>query len=235
MQLKNKTAVIYGAGGMVGTAISRAFSEAGAKVVPAKIDALDEAAIETFVASVDRIDISVNAIGIGQTGIQGIPLAQLDVAAYMKPVETYVRSHFLTARAAVRRMIAQKSGVIIAHTANPAAVAIPHMGGMTPAWASIEMMMRTFSVEAAAANVRALTLRTTGLPETKTIDEVYSLHAKAIGVTKEQFQAMLESRTHRGRHNTLAELAAAAVFVASDAGAGFTGTVLDLTGGMTGD
>lgn len=234
MQLTNKTAVIYGPDGMVGATLARALAEAGAKVVPAKLDALDEAAIDTFLATLDRVDISVNAIGIPQTGIQGIPLVELSADAYMKPVATYVRSHFLTARAAARRMVKQNGGVIIAHTANPAAVAIPHMGGMTPAWASIEMMMRTFSVEVAPHNVRALTLRTTGLPETKTIDTVYALHAKAIGVTREQFQALLEARTHRGRHNTLAELAAAAVFVASDAGAGFTGTVLDLTGGMTG-
>lgn len=235
MQLTNKTAVIYGANGMVGTAIARAFTEAGAKVVAAQVDALDEAAIDKHLATLDRVDISMNAIGIPQTGVQGIPLTQLSADAYMKPVDTYVRSHFLTARAAARRMVAQKSGVIIVHTANPSAVAIPLMGGMTPAWASLEMMMRTFSVENAAHGVRALTVRTTGLPETKTIDEVYGLHASAIGVTRAQFQAMLESRTHRGRHSTLAELAAAAVFVASDAGRGFTGTVLDLTGGMTGD
>jgi len=234
MQLTNKTAVIYGGKGMVGTAIGRAFTEAGAKVVTPAIDALDEAAIEKHLATLDRVDISLNAIGIPQTGVQGIPLAQLSVEAYLKPIETYARSHFLTARAAARRMITQKSGVILAHTANPAAMAIPLMGGMTPAWATIEMLMRTLSVETAAHGVRAVTLRTTGLPETKTIDEVYNLHAKAIGITKEQFQQMLEARTHRGRHNTLVELAGAAVFVASDAGRGFTGTVLDLTGGMTG-
>jgi NAD(P)-dependent dehydrogenase (short-subunit alcohol dehydrogenase family) len=250
MQLTNKTAVIYGAGGAVGKTLAKAFAQAGATVAltgrhrepldalakelgggatAAQVDALDEAAIDRHLGTLDRVDISVNAIGIPQTGIQGIPLAQLSVEAFMTPVNTYVRSHFLTARAAARRMVAQKSGVIIAHTA------IPLMGGMTPAWASLEVMMGTFSVEHAANGVRALVLRTTGLPETGTIDEVYGLHASAIGVTREQFQQMLESRTHRGRHNTLAELAAAAVFVASDAGRGFTGTTLDLTGGMTGD
>jgi len=234
MQLTNKTAIIYGANGMVGTALARAFTEAGATVVAAPVDALDEAAIDKHLATLERVDISVNAIGIAQTGIQGIPLVELSADAYLKPVDTYLRAHFLTARAAARRMVAQKSGVILAHTANPAAIAIPLMGGMTPAWAAIEMLMRTFSVELAARGIRALTLRTTGLPETKTIDEVYALHAKAMGTTKAEFQAMLESHTHRGRHNTLAELASAAVFVASDAGRGFTGTVLDLTGGMTG-
>jgi len=256
MQLTNKTAVIYGAGGAVGSTLAKAFAQAGAAVAltgrhreplealakelgggatAAHVDALDEVAIEKHLATLGHVDISVNAIGIPQTGIQGIPLAQLSAEAFMTPMMTYVRSHFLTARAAARRMVAQNSGVIIAHTANPARIAIPLMGGMTPAWASLEVMMGTFSVEHAARGVRALVLRTTGLPETGTIDEVYGLHASAIGITREQFQQMLESRIHRGRHNTLAELAAAAVFVASDAGRGFTGTTLDLTGGMTGD
>jgi len=256
MKLTNKTAVIYGAGGAVGTALAKAFAQAGATVAltgrhreplealarelgggatAAQVDALDEAAIEKHLATLDRVDVSVNAIGIPQTGVQGIPLVQLSAEAFMNPVTTYVRSHFLTARAAARRMVGQNGGVIITHTANPARVAIPLMGGMTPAWASLEVMMGTFSVEYAAQGVRALVLRTTGLPETGTIDEVYGLHARAMGITREQFQQMLESRTHRGRHNTLAELAAAAVFVASEAGRGFTGTTLDLTGGMTGD
>ncbi|HEY4178267.1 MAG TPA: SDR family oxidoreductase [Kofleriaceae bacterium] len=234
MQLTNKTAVIYGAAGAVGSAISRAFTEAGAKVVAPKLDALDEQAIEKHLATLDRVDISMNAMGIGQIGVQGIPLVELSADAYMKPVDTYVRSHFLTARAAARRMVAQKSGVILAHTANPARMAIPMMGGMTPSWAALEVMMNTFSVELGPHGVRALVLRTTGLPETATIDEVYGLHAKAHGITRDQFQQMLESRTHRGKHNTLAELAAAAVFVVSDAGRGFSGTTLDMTNGMTG-
>jgi NAD(P)-dependent dehydrogenase (short-subunit alcohol dehydrogenase family) len=201
MQLTNKTAVIYGARGAVGTALTRAFTAAGAKVAAPEIDALDEQAIDKHLATLDRVDISVNAMGIGQTGVQGIPLVQLSADAYLKPVDTYVRSHFLTARAAARRMVAQKSGVILVHTANPSVMAIPMMGGMPASWAALEVMMTAFSVECGPHGVRALTLRTTGLPETGTIDEVYGLHAKAHGITREQFQGMLEQRTHRGRHN----------------------------------
>lgn len=256
MQLHDKTAVIYGATGAVGSALARAFAAAGATVAvtgrrqaplstlaaelgrgatASIVDALDEAAIEAHLASLERVDISVNAIGIAQTGVQGIPLVQLQADAFMTPVQTYVRSHFLTARAAARRMAAQKSGVLLVHTPNPARIAIPLIGGMTPAWAALEVMLGTFSAEHAAQGVRAVVLRTTGLLETGTIDEVYGLHAAAVGVTRDEFRQMLDARTHRGRHTTLPELTAAAVFAASDAGRGLTGTVLDLTGGMTGD
>jgi NAD(P)-dependent dehydrogenase (short-subunit alcohol dehydrogenase family) len=78
-------------------------------------------------------------------------------------------------------------------------------------------------------------LRSTGLPETKTIDVVFGIHANAMGVSRDQFQAMLESMSHRRRSTSLAELADAAVFVASDRAQAMTGTVANLTGGMVVD
>jgi enoyl-[acyl-carrier-protein] reductase (NADH) len=61
---------------------------------------------------------------------------------------------------------------------------------------------------------------------------VFGLHASAIGISREQFREMVESMTHRKRSSTLAEVANAAVFLASDKGSGMTGTVMNLTGGL---
>jgi hypothetical protein len=52
---------------------------------------------------------------------------------------------------------------------------------------------------------------------------------------KEQFLAFIEGMTHRKRSSTLAEVANAAVFLASDQGSGMTGTVANLTGGLIAD
>jgi enoyl-[acyl-carrier-protein] reductase (NADH) len=52
---------------------------------------------------------------------------------------------------------------------------------------------------------------------------------------KEQFLALIEGMTHRKRSSTLAEVANAAVFLASDQGSGMTGTVANLTGGLIAD
>ena len=52
---------------------------------------------------------------------------------------------------------------------------------------------------------------------------------------KEQFLAFIEGMTHRKRSSTLAEVANAAVFLASDQGSGMTGTVGNLTGGLIAD
>jgi NAD(P)-dependent dehydrogenase (short-subunit alcohol dehydrogenase family) len=260
MLLKNKNAVIYGAGGGVGSAVAHAFAQAGARVFltgrnlgpvekvekniaaeggvaeVAQVDALDEEEVEKHLAAMIKktgsIDISFNASGIPQAGIQGIPLAALSVESFSAPITHYTRSHFITARAAARRMIEKKSGVILMHTPEPARLGVPLIGGMGPAWAAMEALNRNLSAEFAAHGIRTICIRSSGLLETKTIDVVFGLHAKAIGIPREQFRALIEGMTHRKRSSTLAEVANAAVFLASDQASGMTGTVANLTGGM---
>jgi NAD(P)-dependent dehydrogenase (short-subunit alcohol dehydrogenase family) len=261
MLLENKIAVIYGAGGAVGGAVARAFAREGARVFltgrnlapveetakiivaaggaaeAAPVDALDEAAVEAHMEATlkraSRVDISFNAITpVPQPGVQGIPITSLPVESFTAPITAYLRSHFLTARAAARSMARQGSGVILMHTPEPARLGAPLVGGMGPAWAAMEAFNRNLSAEFGARGVRAVCIRSTGLPETHTIDVVFELHAKAAGISREQFLAMIESMTHTKRSTTLAEVADAAVFVASDKAGSMTGTVLNLTGGL---
>jgi NAD(P)-dependent dehydrogenase (short-subunit alcohol dehydrogenase family) len=263
MLLTNKTAVIYGAGGAVGGAVARVFAREGATVFltgrdlssveavardiiaaggaaeAAQVDALDERAVDGHVDGImqtaGRLDISFNAIGIPQQGIQGIPLTELSVESFALPLTTYPRAHFVTARAAARRMIKQRSGVILMHTPEPARMGATLVGGMGPAWAALEGFCRSLSAECGPHGVRAVCVRTTGIPETGTIDVVFNLHAQAVGLTREQFQSLVESLTHRRRSTTLLELADVAAFIASDRAAAMTGTVANLTGGITVD
>ena len=259
--LRNKNAVVYGAGGAIGGAVARIFAREGAKVFltgrtlatvdaaakniiaaggaaeAAQVDALDERAVEKHLGDVVKkaggIDVSFNAIGlIPQQGIQGIPLTELSVESFLLPIMTYARAHFVTAAAAGRRMIEQRSGVILMHTPEPARLGAPLVGGMGPAWAAMEGLSRSLSAEFGPHGVRAVCLRTTGIPETGTIDVVFDLHAKAHGITRQQFQALLEGMTHRRRSTTLLELADVAAFVASDRARAMTGTVANLTGGI---
>jgi NAD(P)-dependent dehydrogenase (short-subunit alcohol dehydrogenase family) len=260
MLLENKNAIIYGAGGAVGGAVARAFAREGARVFltgrnlsaidtlakdisaagrgaeTAAVDALDEEAVESHLDAVvdkaETIDISFNAIGIPQEGIQGIPFIELSVESFSLPISTYSRSHFVTARAAGRRMITQQSGVILMHTPEPARLGIPLVGGMAPAWAAMEAINRAISAEWAQYGVRAVCLRTTGIRETSTIDVAFGIHAKARGITPEEFATAMYSTTHRKRGTTLAELGEVAAFVASDRAAAMTGTVANLTGGL---
>src|SRR5687768_2763312 len=113
MMLKDKVAVIYGAGGGIGGAVARAFAHEGAKVFltghrrapveavaedivsaggsaeAAEVDALDERAVDEHLTSVvekaGRIDISLHAVGIPDAKILGVPLVELDLAQFSLP------------------------------------------------------------------------------------------------------------------------------------------------------
>ena len=261
MMLKDQNAIIYGAGGAIGGAVARAFAREGATVFltgrhpapveavakdiraagrvaeTAGVDALDEEAVESHASAVLKragsIDISFNAITpIPQPGTQGIPIAQLSVESFTAPITAYMRSQFLTARAAARRMVERKSGVILMNTPEPARLGAPLVGGMGPAWAAMEAFNRNLSAEFGSYGIRAVCIRSSGLPETHTIEVVFGLHAKAMGIPQEQFLKFVESMTHRKRSSTLAEVANTAVFLASDQASGITGTVANLTGGL---
>ena len=99
MMLKDKVAVIYGAGGAIGSAVARAFAgegatlfltgrhlepveavakdvvSAGGSAEAAEVDALDEQAVDEQLQSVideaGRVDISFNAVGIPDNSPRG--------------------------------------------------------------------------------------------------------------------------------------------------------------------
>ncbi|HYV90160.1 MAG TPA: SDR family oxidoreductase [Chitinophagales bacterium] len=259
-RLENKVAVVYGAGG-IGGAIAKAFAKEGAKIFltgrtatkldviageilsdggaieTAKLDALDERAVEEHmletVNKAGKIDISFNAIGgILQKDIENIPLTELPLESFLLPITTYTQSHFVTARAAARRMVRQGQGVIVMHTPNASRISPSFIGGLAPAWAAMEALCRSLSVECGQSGVRAVCLLTTSIPETPLMEEVWKSRAKARSITVEQFRSMAEGMTHRHRLTTLEELTNAAIFVASEEGSAITGTIVNLTAGM---
>ena len=241
--LKDKVAVIYGAGGAIGGAVARAFAREGAKLFltgrllapveavakdivaaggsaeAAEVDALDEQAVDKHLQSVidkaGRVDISFNAVGIPNAKILGVPLVELDVEQFSLPITTYATSYFLTARLAARRMVPNRSGVIMTVTALPSRTGIPLVGGYGPAMAAKEALTRDLSAELAPHGIRVVGLRPQAMPETRTIKEAFEPRAKASGMTWEQWQELLASRTHPRRLMTLEEMANVAVFMAS--------------------
>ncbi len=204
-----------------------------------EVDALDERAVERHLQSVidkaGRIDISFNAVGIPDAQILGVPLVELDLEQFSLPVISYVTSYFLTARLAARRMVANKSGVIMTVTALHSRTGLPLVGGYGPAQAAKEALTRDLSAELASHGIRVIGLRPQAMPETGTIKRAFEPRAKASGMTWEQWQQMLASRTHGRRLMTIEEMSNVAVFMASDKASGMTGTTVNLTMGSLDD
>ncbi len=255
MLLENKNAVVYGAGGAIGGAVARAFaregarlflagrtldnvgavakeiSDAGGMAESARVDALDEQAVEDHIADVagktDRIDVLCNAIGMED--IQGAPLLDMSFEDFAQPVAIATRTQFLTARAVARRMVRQGSGVILTVTAEP--TPSPKIGGFGVACAAIEGLWRSFAAELGPHGVRLIVLRSAGSPDTPAVQEVWRIHAKAAGRPLEEYTADSGSGTLLGRLPMLAEVANAATIMASDHASAMTGAMVNVTCG----
>ncbi len=212
-------------------------SASGGTATAAEVDALDEQSIDrhlqTVIDTAGRVDISFNAVGLRDTTVLGVPLTDLAADQFVFPITAYATSYFLTARLAARRMVPNRSGVIMTVTALPARKGTLLNGGYGPGQAVKEAMTRDLSAELAPSGVRVVAIRPHGIPETETMRHSYE--TRPPGRTWEQFEEFLAGSTHPQRTMRLEEAANVAAFVASDRASGFTGTVVNLTMGSLHD
>jgi 3-oxoacyl-[acyl-carrier protein] reductase len=247
MLLENKSAVIYGAGGSIGSAVARAFAREGARVFlagrtlesleevaegirsaggvaeTAQVDALDETAVDqladTVAASAGGIDVSFNLISYGD--VQGTPLAEMPLEDFERPVMSALRTQFLTSRAAARHMISQGSGVILFFGGYGDPLPDYYLGGFQVALNAIESLRRQLASELGAHGIRAVTLQTGGVPET--IPESFD--------GREEITEGIVGQTMLGRAATLEDVGNVAAFAASDHARTMTATALNISCG----
>lgn len=261
MLLQGKTAVIYGGAGAIGGAVARTFASEGAAVYLAgrdqasveavakqitatggsarasSVDALDPQAVAAHMDMVTeqagRIDISINAIGVNH--VQGIPLVDLSLHDYVVPITAYTRANFLTATAAARYMIAQRSGVILTISTPGAVMSHGIAGGFGVACAAVEGLSRQLAGELGQYGVRVVCLRPDAVPEAARVGshsaQVFGHRAQLLGKPLDEFLDGFAEGTLLGRSPTLAEVADVAAFMASDRAGAVTATVADITAG----
>lgn len=251
MLLNNKNAIIYGAAGSIGGAVAKAFASegatvfltgrtartlddlageihaAGGKAKAAVVDALDETAVDEHAAAVaaevGSVDISMNVITHGD--VQGTPMAQMSVADYVRPVETAVRTQFITTRAAARHMSAQRGGVILMFGGSGDPIRGYSIGGVQTAFHAMEAMRRQLSAELGSQGIRVVTLRTGGIVE--------SIPADVPG--RDPIVAGIDEATMLGRAASLVDVANAACFAASDRASCVTAAAINISAGALTD
>jgi NAD(P)-dependent dehydrogenase (short-subunit alcohol dehydrogenase family) len=236
--LQNKTAIVYGAGGLVGAAVARAFAREGARVVltgrtpqalakvaeviqdaggnaeAAVVDALDKSAVrahaEAVAAAAGGIDIAFNATS--NDDLQGIPLLDMDFADFARPVSKVIATHFNIATATARHMT-RRGGVILA--LGGGREAIPRLGGSHVAWSALAGLCRQLASELGQSGIRVAWLLSPGSPDPG----------------EPESGDPLAEQTLLGRRPSYQDVANAAVFAASDWAVTMTGTEINLTGG----
>ena len=254
--LKDGVAVVTGASRGIGREIALAFAKAGADLVlasrteqglhetraaierleregfvvptditqPASVQNLADSALDHF----GRVDILVNNSGIGGPAA---PLWKIDPADWEAPFAVNVTGTYLCCRAFLPSMIERKSGSVIF---------ISSMTGKRPLWgrtpyAASKMALiglaRTLAVEAGPHGIRVNVI-SPGAVEGERIEWVISKQAEGRGISVDQARQELMSGSPLQRLVPPGDIAAAAVFLASDQADSITGMDLNVSAGL---
>lgn len=111
---------------------------------------------------------------------------ELAVEKFMAPLATIVRSRFITARAAARRMIAQKSGAIVFVMGRAARPRAPGATAIGTAFGAIENLTGNLAFEVSPIRVRVVCLQTVADIDSRSIQDTMDFVACRLNITKEQ-------------------------------------------------
>lgn len=196
-------------------------AEAGAQASARALDVRDAASVDAFVGGVlethGRIDGVVTSAGIVSDGW----LATLPLEAIDDVLTTNLRGTMLVVRAALRPMIAQKRGAIVALSSVAAEMASPAQASYAASKGGIHAMVRTVAAEVGRHGVRMNALAP-GL-----IDA---------GMVRATAPARVEATLAHvplGRLGRPEEVARAAMFLLSDDASFVTGHALVVDGGLS--
>jgi NAD(P)-dependent dehydrogenase (short-subunit alcohol dehydrogenase family) len=159
----------------------------------------------------------------------------LTIEEFMTPVNTVLRSCFITARAAARQMREQGSGVIIFVTGSPARPHDPGMSAIGAAFGAVENLTRSMALELGTAGVRVVCVRTAANSDSRSIQDTTDAMAKLMNITPQQASAALAQQTMLKVSPRTTDTAKAAAFLASEAARMITGAVLNASAGAVTD
>ncbi|MBS4083082.1 MAG: 3-oxoacyl-[acyl-carrier-protein] reductase [Rhizobiales bacterium] len=239
--LSGKTALVTGASSGIGTAIAKALHAQGATVAISgtRKDALDAiaaemkdrvhvlpcnlsdpAAVEALIPSangkMERVDILVNNAGITKDNI----FIRLKDEDWDQVIAVNLTAAFRLARAAAKDMMRKRFGRVIGITSVVGFTGNAGQGNYAAAKAGMVGMTKSLAAELASRNVTANCIAP-GMIATPMTDALNEAQRKAI----------LDSIPAK-RLGTSEEVAAAAVYLASDEAAYVTGTTIHVNGGM---
>ena len=250
LRLENKVAVITGAAEGIGRAIAEAMAREGAHIVVSDIaDASGEALVDALrqsgakadyihcdvasdgeiaaligaaVAKAGRLDILVNnaAIAIG-----GMPIHAMSDDQYRRLMEINLGGVFRGCKHAIPHMIAQKSGSIINMASAQGHVGLDGWTAYAGAKGAVMAMTRQLAVEFGRYNVRVNSI-SPGTINTPMNEKLVAEFGAGLMKAWVGMHPM-------GRIGAPAEVAEAALYLASDAASFTTGIDLRIDGGLT--
>lgn len=248
--LTDKIAIVTGSGAGLGAAIALAFASEGARVVVSDIDSdtakktaatidgavaiaadvTDEdqvkALVERTVAELGGLHIMVANAGIGIPQ----PLLETSLADWRRTMAVNLDGVFLSIRYAAPAIIAAGGGAIVNLSSITSTAGTPLMSSYAASKAAVRNLTQTAAIELRPHGVRVNALLP-GFIDTALVTDGAPTFEATMGGTPGQFEQLIIQK--QGRYGTPEEVAAAAVFLASNQSSWCTGSGLVLDGGFT--
>ena len=201
-----------------------AIRQGGAEAMALKADVSDAAQVGAMFAAIDRtwggLDILVNNAGID--GPRALAW-EADPEEWERVLRIDLLGAFHCAREALKRMVAQRSGVVLNLTSVHERIPWSGYSAYTAAKAGLSMMTQTWAQEAAPFGVRVVALAP-GAIRTPINRSVWSDPSSL---------SDLRTKIPLGRMGEPGEIARVAAFLVSDAASYLTGSTVFVDGGMT--
>jgi 3-oxoacyl-[acyl-carrier protein] reductase len=255
MKLKGRTAIVIGAGQVIGSAIALAFFEEGANValvgrnsntlseavrqlrskgyvaLEVVADITDEAQVnkmvDTVIGTYGRIDILVNSAGhVGPM----VPVQRLEKSDWDAVIAVNLTGPYLCCKSVLKQMIKQGGGNIISLSGTAGKEGMPLRASLSAAKWGLHGLTQTIAKEAGRYGIRANTLLPGGV-YTPRLRHVLAERAQALNSTPEDVEQEFLQASALGRFANPEEVARACVFLASDDSSMITGEALNFSGG----
>lgn len=246
-RLDGRLALITGSSGGIGFALARGLGEAGAALVlngrnSARLEQAAgilrgegfqvhtrdfdvtqagavRAAIEDIEAGIGAIDILVNNAGMQKR----MPLQDFPEEDWHELMRTNVDSVFLVGQAVARNMIPRGRGKIINICSVQSEIGRPNIAPYMASKGAVKMLTKGMAIDWGPHGIQV-----NGLGP-----GYFKTELNQALLTDDKFNTWLTGRTPSRRWGEVAELAGAAVFLASDASSFVNGHVLYVDGGVT--
>ena len=246
-ELAGRVCVVTGGGSGIGAAGVRAFAGQGARVVVADRDAAKARAVAEEVAGeaevvdvgdegavdamVDRVVARHGRIDVlwANAGIAGVrePCAEQPTRGWDDVLRVNLTGVFFSFRAALRAMVPRTSGVLIATSSVAGMEASAGSPAYHVAKAGVIMLVRHVALAYGSKGIRCNAI-CPGLTDTPILDPFVA----QLGGSKDALVGRMLKTIPAGRVGQPEDIAAAAVWLASDAASYVNGVVLPVDGGM---